>query len=399
MSRGAASKPPLLAAISSKRDNVLELLLKAGADPNGTDKHNPLVSTADAKASSSAMSILLQYGANPLHPIHDKTSTPFHEICRANLCIQLLVSTGLDLNARDGQGCTPLIKACMDCPMMKKDQGRVVTELINAGVDVKAIDDSGSTALHHAIRCGYLQAVRALLDHGAETTHCNHEGYTPLQYALKGYANQSYVEECDCGAGKQDNSSPLYHTIVTMLLDAGANPLEVFAGGETALHYVSIPLMDYSNIDREFQIETDMGEENFTDASNLYNRFLNAGCDPAARNENGETALFWFVKAPKSYHGSWCDENPDRYSNPEDCAKMAALHGLREVDNDGNTLLHMISYRDWSYEAEDYEANLFQIFVDLGLSSWTENKKGLTALDIAATHKKKEILALFARDD
>ncbi|KAJ5088344.1 hypothetical protein N7456_011960 [Penicillium angulare] len=390
--------PPLLSAISSKRDDVLELLLKAGADPNGTNEHNPLVSAAGPKSSDAAVSILLQYGANPLHPLHDNTSTAFHEICRANQCIQRFVSKGLDLNARDGLGCTPLMKACIDCP--NRDQGRTVLALINLGVDVKAIDDSGSTALHYAVRSGYLQAVQALLEHGAETTPCNKEGYTPLRYGLSEYRNQSYITELDCGSGNIDNSTALYYTIVTSLLDAGANPLEVFANGKTPLHYVAILLMDYSNIDREFQIETEHGADHFTDAWNLYNRLLNAGCDPTARTKEGETALFTFVKAPKSYHGSWCNRAEDRYANPEDCAKMADWHGLREVDNDGNTLLHTIAYRDWGYEADDYEANLFQIFVDLGLSPWTENKQGLTALDIAAANsQKKEILALFARDD
>lgn len=78
---------------------------------------------------------------------------------------------------------------------------------------------------------------------------------------------------------------------------------------------------------------------------------------------------------------------------------MATLHGLQVVDNEGNTPLHAIACREWDYEAEDYEANLFQIFVDLGLSPCKENKNGLTALDVAARYEKKEILALFARDD
>ncbi|KAJ5286708.1 hypothetical protein N7478_002394 [Penicillium angulare] len=347
-------EPPLLSAISSKRDDALEILLKAGADPNGTNKDNPLVRAMDPKSSDAAVSILLQYGANPLHPLHDNTSTAFHEICRANHRIQRLVSTGLDLNARFGQGCTPLMKVRMGCP--KEDQGRAVLALVNLGADVKAMDDSGSTALHYAICSGYLQAIQALLEHGAETTPCNNEGHTPLRCGLSKYRNQSYVFDA-----------------VATLLDTGANPLEVFSNGKTALHYVAMLLMDYSNIDQEFQFETEQGADHFTDAWNLYNRFLNAGCDPAALE--------------------------DRYVNPEDCAKMADWHGLREIDNDGNTLLHTIAYRDGGVEPDDYEANLFQIFVDLGLSPWTENKQGLTALDIASIHEKKEILALFDRDD
>ncbi|KAJ5263971.1 hypothetical protein N7478_011576 [Penicillium angulare] len=397
LSAGSESGPPIVAAISSKRDDVLELFLESGADPNGTDSHNPLVSAANPKASEAALSILLRYGANPLHPMYNNESTAFHDICRANYCIQRFVSTGLDLNARDGKGCTPLLKACMKCP--ERDEGKVVLALTNLDVDVNAIDKSGSLALHHAVRTGYLSAVQALLEHGAETTHCNHESFTPLRSALKKYADESYIAELDCGSGNVDNPTATYHDIVTALLDAGANPLEVFHKGKTALHYVAVLVMDYSNIDRKYQLETENGADHFTPAWNLYNRLLNAGCDPAARNEKGETALFSFVKAPKSWHGSWCNDMPERYANQEDCAKMAEWHGLREVDNDGNTLLHAIAYRDWDYEADDYEANLFQIFVDLGLSPWTENKSGLTALDIAATHEKEEILALFARDD
>lgn len=59
----------------------------------------------------------------------------------------------------------------------------------------------------------------------------------------------------------------------------------------------------------------------------------------------------------------------------------------------------MIARREWDFEADDFDENLFQIFLDLGLAPEKENEYGQTPLDIATTYKKSGILALFARDD
>lgn len=388
------AKPPISAAISSKRDGVLEFLLRKGADPNATNKFNPLVRATGPKGSEAAVRILLRNGADPLHPMTDVSSTPFHEICHLDHRLNSVISTGVNLNARDGKGCTPLMRACMS--RSNRTSECAATTLINLGVDLHATDQVGSTALHHAIFHVHAGAVQALLKKNAMNSIRNHEGFTPFRYALDRWADDT-LEARYTPEGKND--SALLYANIMALLDAGADPLEVFPDGRTALHYIAIVLGDYSNIDREAQIEEDNGHDIFADAWSLYSRLLDTGCNPKARDLDGRTAFFHFVTAPKSFHGMDWETANDRYINPDDCAKLAAIHGLDKVDNAGNTLLHMIARREWDFEADDFDENLFQIFLDLGLAPEKENEYGQTALDIATTYKKSGILALFARDD
>mmetsp|Transcript_145 Transcript_145/g.353 ORF Transcript_145/g.353 Transcript_145/m.353 type:complete len:118 (-) Transcript_145:241-594(-) len=56
---------------------------------------------------------------------------------------------------------------------------RVVTGLVEAGADVKAVDRDNNTALHLAAKRGHTGLVRTLLSLGASTTATNSASQTP----------------------------------------------------------------------------------------------------------------------------------------------------------------------------------------------------------------------------
>jgi ankyrin repeat protein len=62
------------------------------------------------------------------------------------------------------------------------DLGRV-ERLVNSGVDVNAVDEFGRTPLHYAAMCGEVRATGMLLDAGAKTDIRDHNGRTPLLIA------------------------------------------------------------------------------------------------------------------------------------------------------------------------------------------------------------------------
>lgn len=371
-------------AIDLDSHDALEVLLKAGANPNGHSDRIPLVNAAGRwDRAEPAMRLLLQYGADPLHPTEDGSSTAFHELCRENRPIQLILETSVDLNVADGSGCTPLIKATNT--YWQTNTRLAAMDLIEAGADVHAVDHTGSSALHYAASWGNLEVFQALLNKSVPLSARNNEGFTPLTTALKSYSSpkSSYRKEV-C-------------TMINFLLDQGADPLSTLPDGRTALHCIAGILMNYSNVDPEEQIEWDEGEDHFTAASQLYQRFLDAGCDREARDNEGNTPIFIYATGPKSDIRS--NEPPPRPSNPEDYKKMFSEHDVHTTNYNGDSLLHAIARREeWICDADEGEG-LFSALVELGLSPWKENNSGQTALDIAAAHEKQEILALFARDD
>ncbi|KAJ5211656.1 uncharacterized protein N7498_003302 [Penicillium cinerascens] len=383
-------------AIRQNNLAMIELLLKAGADANGTDNKRevPLLQQVpppqggwESRSEREAvMSLLLRYGADPLRPIENGSTTVLHELC-AETCnppIGPILAVGVDINIIDSEGRTPLMKTCMNNRDL--ETGSAVLELIEAGADIHAADHVGCTSLYYAAEHGGVDIVAELLKRSAAISARNTEGFTPLTGVLN-----TYAESCTSN----------HFAILNMLLDARADPLGVLPDGRTALHCIATALMDSSNVDRKEQIKEDGGEDHFTEATSLYQRFLDAACDREACDNNGDTPIFHYVRAPKSYNGhDHPDFAPMRSSNPEDYTKMFAEHDVHKTNLAGDTLLHVIARRGESpCDTGDDEVLLFKTLVGLGLNPWKENNDGQTALDIAASQEKTKILALFARKE
>ena len=64
-------------------------------------------------------------------------------------------------------------------------QAETITYLLSAGADPNALDKSGVTPLHRAVRTRSLAAVRALLDGGANPLLPNGSGSTPMDLARR----------------------------------------------------------------------------------------------------------------------------------------------------------------------------------------------------------------------
>jgi ankyrin repeat protein len=95
----------------------------------------------------------------------------------ADVC-RLLIDRGANLNIRDRAGNTPLIiAACLNHQCS-------AAELLRAGADPHASNDSGITALHYAADASEAVAlVEMLLEAGADPRARDHDGKTPRDYA------------------------------------------------------------------------------------------------------------------------------------------------------------------------------------------------------------------------
>ena len=150
-------------------------------------------------------------------------------------CLQ----AGADLETQDGRaGFTPLHWAA---PYSTE----AVRTLLDAGADPNTRDVSGKTPLHVAVLWGNAETVRTLLDAGADPNARDVSGRTTLHDAMvRGNAGTvtALLEAVpNLEARTADSATSLYFApnigTVTALLEAGANLEARTADGATPLHF------------------------------------------------------------------------------------------------------------------------------------------------------------------
>jgi ankyrin repeat protein len=399
-------KPAIASAIDGQDIACLELLLKAGADPNQVYMSNqvkrheeearletalqnvacnisryncdPKYDPSNDDQGTAAISLLIAHGANPNLKLKDGASSVLHEIASLNGLIKPMLIDGVNLEERDENGCTPLIRSC-DLPEAYKRvimQDYAALELIKAGADIYAMDNTGSTALHYAVKSGLTQTSKKLLEKGLSPNVKDNTGTAPLFYSFESKRFQDIVN----------------------LLDAGADPLQTAPDGRTLLHCIAPNLMQYSCAypPEGPQPPLNPGDlDEFLEYTKLNARCIEAGCDRETRDDNGNTPIFAYVGAVKDYDYMDLDYPPDE----KDIRKMLQEHDVHVVNHDGDTLLHVVAGRDEDLYHQQDGLVLFNMLVEMGLDPKRENKSGATPVDVAAACGNQEILKLFARDE
>ncbi|KAF4635278.1 hypothetical protein G7Y89_g2831 [Cudoniella acicularis] len=411
---GEGGKPAIASAIDSLDYGMVNVLLNAGADPNiiytASEKKRyadqPGIETCllnaacptsssysvkrweeNAKAEE-IMDLLLKSGADPYQPLKDETSTSFHEIAAINGLVKPFCNGSINLEIKDSEGRTPLHRAC-NLPewlyrAAKKEHSSLV--LIANGANVHAVDDTGSTPLHYALETQLELTAEALLKHGASANAKNNLGLTPLHYAFNGRE------------GVYGHYTPRW--AIEALLEAGADPLEVGHEGKTALHYLAPKLMEMSSIDHRdhthgFYGKPEDSPDESEEFSKLYTRFIKAGCDREAQDAKGNTPLFYYVAAVKTYS----EVEPVHPPDPKEMRKMFAEHDIFAINDAGENLLHSAATHESQMESPNDGLEVFKLLVELGLDPRQENYSQMTPLDVAAAHGNENILALFAREE
>jgi ankyrin repeat protein len=152
--------------------DMLELLVKSGADVNEVSKESPwagplasltmVFSPVDKKSRLKTITKLLELGADP-NVLHQQDMTAI--MCAAKL------------------GTSEGWKAAVDnCKV-----------LINSGANVNLANTAGETALMLASEAGNIKLVSLLIKSGADVNAINKVGDSPLSYANRAQANKNDI--------------------------------------------------------------------------------------------------------------------------------------------------------------------------------------------------------------
>ncbi|KAB5522809.1 hypothetical protein GE09DRAFT_493396 [Coniochaeta sp. 2T2.1] len=214
--------------------------------------------------------------------------------------------------------------------------------LLARGADLRLQDAAGRTALHWAVRGGFLDAVLAILQHqqqqGVEVDARCALGRTPLQWAAK------------------HGHTP----VVRILIDCGADPAAESADGRTALHWAA-----------------SQGHEAVVEL------LLDAGVDAEARSRKGWTALHWAACGGKrAIAVRGVVEDPVS----EERSDAAGEEPFREEDGNGS---------DGDHRGQGHE-QAAAMLLRAGVSPHLQTVGGQMAIDWAAAAGQTNLVRILA---
>ncbi|MCX7830015.1 MAG: ankyrin repeat domain-containing protein [Acidobacteria bacterium] len=173
-------------ALSAKAGavEIVKLLLSKGADVNTSNKwgDTPL-HLAAANGNLEIVKLLVQKNAD----IHQKNYLDFTPMFSAAIngsidCLRFFIEEkGMDVNAKDKIGMTPLIRTCYQ----EKQQLEIVKYLVEKGANINEKCQGKYRALHYAAMRGHNDIVDFLLQNKANVNAKSAFGETALDLALK----------------------------------------------------------------------------------------------------------------------------------------------------------------------------------------------------------------------
>lgn len=343
---------PLHEACRVRLPEAIGLLLEYDVEcieEETSDGWRPLHIVAEQGCEKCALT-LMYYGVDITAVTHSDEKTAVHIAASFgnNDVITLLIKYGASIKVLDGNGWLPLHSASrhkqvstMKVLLEHNHESEVVNRRTAKGL--------GSTALHMTAENDSIESIDVLLEYNAEVNSRNSGGYTPL-YSASSLGRLDAVRRLlEVGANALDNdnrlrAAPLHTACVSAHLEVVALLIEKAPG--------VVNMCDEYN-------ETPLHCAVRSNNTKCVEMLLNSGADAAATNVVGETALRLAIKEGKSKSMMpLLKRVPDEITtNARDQYGRTLLHAALEPrttpDNDETFILREVLLQQKMYNASD----------------------------------------------
>eukprot|EP01041_Mallomonas_annulata_P010267 gene10267-21424_t len=242
---------PIFVATYFRRKDIIKLLINHGADINGIQLYNNSILEIASLIMSDydIYQFLIDNGADINRRDHNGKSELLRA-CAANdkKAVELLINAGADINVKSESGLTPLTYSILN----DKVSPDILDLILEGRADVDGCigdEDDGFTLLHMTVHNGNVNLINKLLQSGADINAVDKKGRSVLHYLFWGKVGEytttsspevfiSFLENLlDKGAkifGDNEGRSPLdpYYmrhfdsNIMQLLIDRSENNIE-----------------------------------------------------------------------------------------------------------------------------------------------------------------------------
>lgn len=186
---------PLMLAVIKENVDTVKLLLDAGADVNAKSKSGDTALTIDGKNNGDDPSItklLLKHKAD-INACGEYGKTALHNAAynRRLSVVKLLLESGAKTEIKDNDGLTVLAASDIWKSLDNALTAKLIELLLEHGADTEAKDATGRTAIFQAIDARNIDAVAALVKHGANV-NASSKQHDNIQRSVLGYLLDKY---------------------------------------------------------------------------------------------------------------------------------------------------------------------------------------------------------------
>ncbi|KAJ3641462.1 hypothetical protein Zmor_027969 [Zophobas morio] len=363
---------------------IVSFLSCSGFDINAPDQHKKIpLARACETGDYEITKILLECGAS-VNVLDIDNMNMLHYVSKLQKrnpdILKLFVEIGIEVNAQDKNGVTPLQLAC----------GHGIYEnakmLLECSASINIVDKDNNNSLHYASqsRQGNPNITKLLIEKDIDVNLQNNNGMTALQVSCQSgnYENSLMLLECDALMNIRDNedNNALHHAsklwednrdLLKLLIKKSIHIDAQNKYGETVLQFACLKGdQEIVEMALEHNASVNISNEGLSNALHYASRswwnnrdviklLIKKGIDVNAQNENGTTAL------------QLACGNGDL-----EITKMLFEFGacINIVDKQNHTALNYAS------NLSTDNRNIIKLLIKKGINVNAESKNGITAL-------------------